>query len=93
MTHLQSVSLPAQATFGRDGAMFEGLIGFVSQLSVALWGLVLLTVVVRFVGIGLYRRGARRRAARAAPVQAWAPSDDAPLTSDSTESSAWTSPS
>ena len=86
MTHLQSVSLLAQATFGRDGAMFEGLLGFVSQLSVVLWGVVLLTVVMRFVGIGLYRRGARRRAARMALVQAEAPSDAAPAAAVSTSS-------
>jgi hypothetical protein len=64
----ESVTLIAQATFGRDSAMFEGLLGFVAQLSVVLWGLVLLTVVVRFIGVGMYRRGARRRAARATLV-------------------------
>jgi hypothetical protein len=88
MTLLQSVSLPAQATFGRDGALFEGLLGFVSQLSVVLWGLVLLTVVVRFVGIGLYRRGARRRAARMALVQAVPPSDPAPAAASTTTATA-----
>lgn len=67
MTHIQSVTLIAQSTFGRDGAMFEGLLGFVSQLSVGLWGLVILTVVMRFVGVWMYRRGAARRA-RAATV-------------------------
>jgi hypothetical protein len=49
----ESVTLIAQATFGRDSAMFEGLLGFVAQLSVVLWALVLLTVVVRFVGVGM----------------------------------------
>lgn len=61
MTHIVS-SAPAQATFGRDSALFEGLVDFVAQLSVALWALVILTVVVRFVGIWLYRRGADRKA-------------------------------
>jgi type IV secretory pathway TrbD component len=65
----ESVTLIAQATFGRDSAMFEGLLGFVAQLSVVLWGLVLLTVVVRYVGVGMYRRGARRRAALAAVAE------------------------
>ena len=36
MTHLQSVAVTAQATFGRDGAMFEGLLDFVAQLSLVL---------------------------------------------------------
>ncbi|MDN4645940.1 hypothetical protein [Arthrobacter sp. PsM3] len=58
MTHMQSVAVTAQATFGRDGAMFEGLLGFVGQLSVVLWGLVVVTAIIRFVGIRIYRRGA-----------------------------------
>ena len=63
-----------QATFGRDGAMFEGLLGFVAQLSLVLWGLVFLTVVIRFVGIRIYRRGA----ARTALVETVAPSAAVP---------------
>ena len=74
----ESVTLIAQATFGRDSAMFEGLLGFVAQLSVVLWGLVLLTVVVRFIGVGMYRRGARRRAARATLVDTLTPSAAVP---------------
>ena len=62
MTHIKGVAVTAQATFGRDGAMFEGLLGFVAQLSGVLWGLVILTLVIRFVGIRIYRRGAARRA-------------------------------
>lgn len=69
----EGVALIAQATFGRDSAMFEGLLGFVAQLSVGLWALVILTVVMRFVGVGMYRRGARRRAARAALAETVAP--------------------
>ncbi len=65
MTHIVS-AVPAQATFGRDTAMFEGLLDFVAQLSVGLWGLVILTVVFRFVGIWMYRRGAARRSRVAA---------------------------
>ena len=52
----------AQSSFGRDGAMFEGLLGFVAQLSVALWSLVVLTAVLRFVGIRIYRKAAARKA-------------------------------
>ncbi len=58
MTHIETVAVTAQATFGRDGAMFNGLLGFVAQLSVVLWSLVILTAVIRFVGIRIYRRGA-----------------------------------
>jgi hypothetical protein len=65
MTHIMS-AVPAQATFGRDSAMFEGLLDFVAQLSVGLWGLVIITVVMRFVGVWMYRHGAARRARRAA---------------------------
>ncbi|RKR20722.1 hypothetical protein [Arthrobacter oryzae] len=60
MTHIETVAVTAQATFGRDGAMFNGLLGFVAQLSVVLWGLVILTAVFRFVGIRIYRRGGAR---------------------------------
>ena len=63
MTRLEeNVTETVQSTFGRDGAMFEGLLGFVAQLSVALWSLVILTAVIRFVGIRVYRHAAIRRA-------------------------------
>ena len=69
MTQLSTgVALSAQATFGRDGAMFESLLGFVAQLSVVLWGLVIFTVVIRFVGVWIYRRSAARTARVAAAV-------------------------
>lgn len=74
MRHIGSAALTAPATFGRDGAMFESLLGFVAQLSWVLWGLVILTAVIRFVGIRVYRRGA----ARTAPVAARAPSAAVP---------------
>ena len=60
MMHLGNLAVPAQATFGRDGAMFESLLGFVAQLSLVLWIVVTFTVVVRFVGTRFYRRAARR---------------------------------
>lgn len=62
MRHIENVPLIGEATFGRDGAMFESLLGFVAQLSLVLWSLVLFTVVIRFVGIRIYRRGTARRA-------------------------------
>ncbi|HEY1158391.1 MAG TPA: hypothetical protein VGE95_19170 [Arthrobacter sp.] len=66
-------AVPAQATFGRDGAMFESLLGFVAQLSLVLWSVVTLTVVIRFIGIRFYRRAARRALARIAAAAAPAP--------------------
>jgi hypothetical protein len=72
MTHIENVAMTAQMTFGRDGAMFEGLLGFVAQLSMVLWGLVILTTIIRFVGIWLYRRGAARAALAAAGAPAGA---------------------
>jgi hypothetical protein len=74
MTPIESVAVTAQATFGRDGAMFEGLLGFVAQLSLVLWSVVVFTVIVRFVGIRIYRRSAARSArAKAAAVGAAVP--------------------
>lgn len=74
MTHFEIVALTTQATFGRDGAMFESLLGFMGQVSLVLWGLVILTAVIRFVGIRVYRRGA----ARTALVETVAPSAAVP---------------
>lgn len=70
VTHLGSFSVPAAATFGRDGAMFESLLSFVAQMSLVLWSAVTLTVVIRFVGIRFYRRAARRALARIAAAGA-----------------------
>ena len=63
MTHIENIMVPAQATFGRDGALFEALLGFVAQLSLVLWAVVIFTVFLRFVGIRIYRRAAKRAAA------------------------------
>ena len=73
MMRVESVLVTAQ-TFGRDGAMFERLLDFVAQLSGVLWALVILTAVIRFVGIRIYRRGA----AVTAPVETLAPSPAVP---------------
>ncbi|WP_104163307.1 hypothetical protein [Cryobacterium sp. N22] len=63
MTRIEEgIAVAEQSTFGRDGAMFEGLLGFVAQLSVALWSLVILTAVIRFVGMRIYRHAAARKA-------------------------------
>ncbi|MBT2567256.1 hypothetical protein J7I84_12255 [Arthrobacter sp. ISL-85] len=70
VTHLGSFAVPAAATFGRDGAMFESLLSFVAQMSLVLWSVVTLTAVIRFVGIRFYRRAARRALARIAAVGA-----------------------
>lgn len=76
MTHVESVAVTAEVTFGRDGAMFESLLGFVAQLSAVLWGLVFVTAIIRFVSIPIYRRGA----ARTALVETAAPSAVVPAT-------------
>ncbi|MFE7629065.1 hypothetical protein [Kocuria sp. NPDC057446] len=55
-------AVTGQVTFGRDAALFESLISFVAQLSLVLWTLVLFTLVIRFIGIHMYRRGAARMA-------------------------------
>lgn len=70
--------MPTQATFGRDGAMFESLLGFVAQLSLGLWLVVTLTVVVRFVGIRFYRRAARRALVGRGMPSAPVPKDSMP---------------
>ena len=80
MTRVESVLVTAQ-TFGRDGAMFESLLGFVAQLSLLLWGLVIFTAVIRFVGIRIYRRGAAGTAPAATVASSAAvPSAAAPAT-------------
>lgn len=68
------VTVTGQVTFGRDAAMFESLLGFVAQLSVVLWSLVILTLVIRFIGVSMYRRGA----ARTGLAGAVAPSETVP---------------
>ncbi|WP_247829019.1 hypothetical protein [Arthrobacter antioxidans] len=68
MTSTAGVSVAAPGTFGRDGAMFEGLLDFVAQLSLVLWTVVIVTVIIRFIGIRIYRR--RSRPAVAATVTA-----------------------
>lgn len=42
--------------------MFESLLGFVAQLSLVLWSLVIVTAVFRFVGMRIYRKGANQAA-------------------------------
>lgn len=73
LTHVGYLAVPVQATFGRDGAMFESLLSFVARMSLVLWGLVTLTLVIRFVGIRFYRRAARRALARVAAAAASLP--------------------
>lgn len=63
--------------------MFEGLLDFVAQLSLVLWGLVVLTVVIRFAGVGLYRHSAARRARGRAAAAADMAGEAADGTADS----------
>jgi hypothetical protein len=64
--HLENVTVSAQATFGRDGAMFDSFVGFIAQLSLVLWVLVVFTMIVRFVGIRIYRDTPRATPAKIA---------------------------
>lgn len=66
--HLENVTVSAQATFGRDGAMFDSFVGFIAQLSFVLWVLVVLSMIVRFVGIWIYRDTTRATPAKIAAV-------------------------
>lgn len=65
MIRIESVAVTTQTTFGRDGAMFENLLGFVAQLSLVLWSLVVLTTIIRFVGVQMYRRSTAGQGAAA----------------------------
>ncbi len=69
--HLESVTVSAQATFGRDGAMFDSFVGFIAQLSLVLWVLVVLTMIVRVVGIRIYRDSTRATTANTAAVRSF----------------------
>jgi len=47
----------AAETFGRDAAMFQSLLSFMTSVSLTLWALVVVTLIVRFVACHvLYRR-------------------------------------
>lgn len=75
-----AVTVTGQMTFGRNAAMFESLLSFVAQLSVVLWAVVILTLVIRYIGIFMYRRGA----ARTALVGTVGPSDAVPVAATTT---------
>ncbi len=62
MRQMGSVSLIGLETVDWNGNTFGSLLGFVAQLSVGLWSLVILTAVIRFVCISAYRRSAERTA-------------------------------
>jgi hypothetical protein len=54
----------AAQTFGRDAAMFQDLLGFMAQMSLTLWAMVLVTAVVRLVACHVLYRRPRFRAVR-----------------------------
>jgi hypothetical protein len=54
-------------SFGRDATLFHGLLGFMATLSLALWGVVLLTAVLRFVACNVVYRRRPLQAARSGP--------------------------
>lgn len=43
-------------SFGHDAANFQNLLGLMAKISISLWLLVLVTAVIRFVAVRLYRR-------------------------------------
>jgi hypothetical protein len=55
-----AVDVSAAETFGRHGAMFDSLLSFIAALSVVLWGIVLVTAVIRFVAVRVVFRTRRR---------------------------------
>jgi uncharacterized iron-regulated membrane protein len=50
----------AAPTFGRDAAMFHDLLGFMAEISLILWTLVVVTAVIRFIACRVYRRSSAR---------------------------------
>jgi hypothetical protein len=51
------VEVVAAQAFGREEAMFQGLLSFMASVSLTLWAMVLLTAIARFVACHvLYRR-------------------------------------
>jgi uncharacterized membrane-anchored protein len=56
------VDLSAAHSFGHDTAMFNGLLGFMARVSLVLWAVVLITVLVRWAALRVYRRPLPRTA-------------------------------
>jgi hypothetical protein len=50
------LDVAAAQTFGRDAAMFQGLLSFMTSVSLTLWALVLVTAIVRFVACRMLYR-------------------------------------
>ena len=69
MMHVASLTVAKQATLGQHGTTFEDVLGFVAQLSMVLWSLVILTTIIRFIGIQKYRRNAIRTTGAETPTQ------------------------
>lgn len=64
MRYVNGVALIGETIFGGSAALVRSLLGFVAQMSLVLWGLVILTTVLRFVSIVVYRRATQRKALR-----------------------------
>ena len=64
----EHLDVVAAETFGRDAVMFQGLLSFMTTVSLVLWAVVLLTAIVRFVACHvLYRRRDLRTSPRNEP--------------------------
>ena len=62
MRQMENLFLIGLETSGLDGQIFGSLLDFVALLSMVLWSLVILTAVIRFVGIRIFKRAASRSA-------------------------------
>ena len=59
---MENVAFTGLESYGWDRETFGILLDFVAQLSVVLWSLVILTAIIRFLGLWLYRSSAARTA-------------------------------
>ncbi len=62
MRQLGSAGLVGLEVPGWDVETLRSLLGFVAQLSTVLWSLVILTLIMRFVGVMAYKRAAAHKA-------------------------------
>jgi hypothetical protein len=54
----EQLDFVAAQTFGRDEAMFQSLLSFMTSVSLTLWAMVLVTAIVRYLFCHLrYRHG------------------------------------
>lgn len=69
MMLVTGLAVAEQAPLGQRGTMFEDLLGFVAQLSMVLWSLVILTTIIRFIGIQKYGSNSTSTTVAETPTQ------------------------